>query len=283
MFDDDGDVKCNLMDLFREAMTGDSSPNTSKNLKAENAATLRELSASPPQSSDRPVNDLALERSLINLPTHIRTALEDRFIDLLHDYPCFYDPNDKNFAHNQFKSNTYAEIARRMCTEGLETSGPQLAAIFKGIKAKYRDETRKMMRMEGKVAPSPFYTRLGFLEHGLTTVDQYAFKSFNCFTVKYLILCFLLMYVFRRIAKMRGLNREIPPFRRNIVIVNDPSTSFSAALKEKVLSFIKIVLLFRVIRIIFKSNYLGSPRLCGSYAAFKCVFIVYRIRLSSPI
>jgi hypothetical protein len=35
------------------------------------------------------------------LPSDVRTTLEDRFIELVQQYPCFYDPNDKNFVHNQ--------------------------------------------------------------------------------------------------------------------------------------------------------------------------------------
>lgn len=104
--------------------------------RAGSPSAQREHSTSPSRmlmgaqtAADR--SELAMERSLINLPPHIRTALEDRFIEILHDYPCFFDPRDKNFAHNQYKSNSYAEIARKMCAEGLETSGPQLAAIFK--------------------------------------------------------------------------------------------------------------------------------------------------------
>ncbi|KAI6227208.1 hypothetical protein M3Y95_00702500 [Aphelenchoides besseyi] len=112
------------------------------------------------------------DKSLVKLPSEIRSALEDRFIELIHEHPCFYDPQDKNFAHNQYKSNVYAEIARKMCSEGLETSGSLLAALFKSIKAKYREEARKINRSNGKIESSDSFKRLHFLEDGLSKLDR---------------------------------------------------------------------------------------------------------------
>ncbi|CAD5233667.1 unnamed protein product [Bursaphelenchus xylophilus] len=182
--DDDVEQKPDLLEIFREAMgTSSISPrNTPPSTKNNSPSPCY-----PP--GERTLSEMAMERSLINLPALLRNSLEERFIEILPDYPCFYDPNDKNFAHNQFKSNSYAEIAKKMTAEGLETSGPQLAAIFKGIKAKYREEARKMTRMEGRIEPTPFYQRLHFLERGLSTVDQNTLK---------------------RIARMRGL-AQAPP------------------------------------------------------------------------
>ncbi|CAD5231163.1 unnamed protein product [Bursaphelenchus okinawaensis] len=161
--------KPDFLQLISEAFRAGPSPNQPSSSKF----------TPPPNGSNSPLEarvELSMERSLINLPAALRNDLEERFIEILPNYPCFYDPNDKNFAHNQFKSNSYAEIAKKITADGLETSGPQLAAIFKGIKAKYREEARKMTRLEGRIEPSPFYQRLSFLERGLSTVDQNTLK-----------------------------------------------------------------------------------------------------------
>lgn len=67
--------------------------------------------------------DEQVEQKLSILPSDMRATLEDRFIELVQQYPCFYNPNDKNFCHNQHKSNTYAIIAKKLSSEGLETTG----------------------------------------------------------------------------------------------------------------------------------------------------------------
>lgn len=53
----------------------------------------------------------------------------------------------------------------------LIVAGTQLATLFKSMKAKYRDESRRLAR-DSDLVPSPFYKKLGFLETGLNSVDQ---------------------------------------------------------------------------------------------------------------
>lgn len=55
------------------------------------------------ESSRQSGNDSSngLEQSLGTMSSNFRTTLEDRFLDYVKQYPCFYDPNDKNFVHNQ--------------------------------------------------------------------------------------------------------------------------------------------------------------------------------------
>lgn len=128
----------------------------------------------PNQSDDRRDSespDEQVKKRLGTLPSDIRNTLEERFIELVQRYPCFYDPNDKNFVHNQHKSNTYQLIAKKLSSEGLETTGTQLATLFKSMKAKYRDESRRLARSP-ELEPSPFFKKLHFLETGLNSVDQ---------------------------------------------------------------------------------------------------------------
>ena len=135
-----------------------------------------------------------MDKSLVNLSSEVRTVLEDRFIDAIRTYSCFYDPNDKNFANNQYKSLIYSEIAEGLQDEGVQTTGKfdngfcccfrlaiasmrhflgtQLAAVFKSLKAKYRDEARKQARSNGQLEPSNFFRRLGFLHEALTCTDK---------------------------------------------------------------------------------------------------------------
>jgi hypothetical protein len=56
-----------------------------------------EASNSPPNGNDGPNSSI----SLGNLSSEARISLENRFIEMIHEHPCFYDPSNKNFAHNQ--------------------------------------------------------------------------------------------------------------------------------------------------------------------------------------
>ena len=46
-------------------------------------------------------NDSPSPVGLSSLTSDARTTLEDRFLFFVQQNPCFYDPGDKNFAHNQ--------------------------------------------------------------------------------------------------------------------------------------------------------------------------------------
>lgn len=65
----------------------------------------------------------------------------------------------------------YGVIAKKLNAEGMDTTGNQLATLFKSMKAKYRDESRRLARMP-ELEASPFYLKLKFLEPGLNSVDQ---------------------------------------------------------------------------------------------------------------
>lgn len=54
------------------------------------------------QSARSPSPIDMLEQSLGTMSSDIRTSLEDRFLDYVKQYKCFYDPNDKNFGLSLF-------------------------------------------------------------------------------------------------------------------------------------------------------------------------------------
>ncbi|KAI6191481.1 hypothetical protein M3Y97_00232800 [Aphelenchoides bicaudatus] len=138
---------------------------------------LYDHSVDSPHESDHlsthsPSPNETLDNGLGTMSSDIRTTLEDRFLDYVKKFKCFYDPQDKNFVHNQYKSNMYGVIAKKLNAEGLSTTGTQLATLFKSMKAKYRDESRRLARMPGELEPSEFYLKFRFMENGLNSVDQ---------------------------------------------------------------------------------------------------------------